>query len=350
MLFACEPLAATAGLAFRLARGLVSLAGTGQRLRLKRSTRSRRAHVVIKPDNLLADDPGRELADDQFPRGVAISCAQFGRGCEFHDRLSQRLRIFDPHQKAGLIVDHDLAAARRVGGDHGASARGGFHQASGQALAVRRQDREMTSLPQRRDILDVSEPGDARALRPFVDFLQRDRSGIGRVRIAGNEQVGFKALLSPGPHDVVRGHQRADAFIRQQTSRKAVGDGPVGFGQRQKSIGVDARSRNQNDSCLADPEIDQCGAIVGILDQHHVAGPVQERGQQPFQDRSEQTGPPRRRGKDVTHSGQRADIRKCPAECGDRSIDATLQAGVVGDIRLDAAGDLPKRKDRRNRR
>ena len=242
----------------------------------------RRGHVIIKLDNLLADDPGRELADDQFPRGFAVSRAQFGRGRELHDGLSERLRIFDRHQKAGLVVDDDLAAARRVGCDHGAPAGGRFHQASGQAFAVRRQDREMTSLPQRGDILDVAEPGDPWALRPFVHFLQRDGSGIGRVRIPGNEQVGLKAL---GPHDVVRSHQRADALVRQQASRKAVGDGPVGFGQRLQGIGVDARSRNQNDSRLADAEIDQCRAIVRILDQHNVARPIQQRRQQPFQDR-----------------------------------------------------------------
>src|SRR5271163_4536590 len=60
--------------------------------------------------------------------------------------------------------------------------------------------------------------------------------------------------------------------------------------------------------------------------------------------------PPRRRGKDVAHSGQGADIRKLPAGGGDRAIDATLQTGVVGDIGLDTGGDVPKREDGRNGR
>ena len=101
---------------------------------------------------------------------------------------------------------------------------------------------------------------------------QRDRSGIGRVRIAGDEQVGVQTLTA---HDIVRSHQRADAFVRQQTSRKAVSDGPVGFGQRLQGIGVDARSGDQDDFRPLNAEIDKCRAIVRILDQHNVARPIQ---------------------------------------------------------------------------
>ncbi len=126
--------------------------GSSRRL----STRPHRDHIIIKPDNLFADYLGRELGNDQFARSLSVSRTQFGRGCKLHDSPSQRLRILDRHEEAGLVVDDDLAAARRVGCDHRAFTGSRLHQAAGQTLAVRRQNREVTPLPQRRDILDVS--------------------------------------------------------------------------------------------------------------------------------------------------------------------------------------------------
>ena len=237
-----------------------------------------------------------ERADDQLPRSLAVSRAQFGRACKLHNGLSQRLRIFD--SPTSRPVWSSITISRQPGTS--VAIIGARSQAAASIKLPGRPSRcdgriqaKMTPLPQRSDILDMSEPGDARAFRPFVDFLQRDGGWIGGVRIAGNQQVGLKALSA---HNVVCGHQRADAFIRQQTSREAIGDRPVGFGQRLQRIGVDARSGNQNDAVLLDAEIDQCRAIVRVLNQHNVARPIQERGQQPFQDRSEQAGPPRRRG------------------------------------------------------
>src|SRR5436190_605364 len=88
-----------------------------------------------------------------------------------------------PVGAAGLAVDADFAAAWRIRCDHRLAAGRRFQQAHRQAFAVRWQHREMATPPERGDIVDVPEPGDAGLAAPGLRFLERNGRRIGRIGI-----------------------------------------------------------------------------------------------------------------------------------------------------------------------
>ncbi len=113
---------------------------------------------------------------------------------------AKRGRIVDRHQQAGFAGPDDFAASRHVGGDHWPAAGGGLEQAFRQALAPRRQHRDMRARPERRDVVDVAEPGDAGLAAPAGrPPASLDRRRIGRVGRSGEQQLDIRAALPQQP-------------------------------------------------------------------------------------------------------------------------------------------------------
>jgi len=125
---------------------------------------------------------------------------------------------------------HDFTAARNVGCDHRAAAGGGFEQRHRQAFAARRQHRDGGARPQRRDVVDLAEPGDARLAAEGFGLGVADRSRVGRIGRAGDQEldVGTAAAVArvetvePAPDALDRplGAARAqvhDTYIVAQT-------------------------------------------------------------------------------------------------------------------------------------
>ena len=147
------------------------------------SFRNRRAHssrtasfhkIAIEINRLPADRLGREARDRQPPRRRAITGAQIGRRRQ--GSRSRRPGPADRRTGTSRPVSpgmHDFAASRHVGGDHRPAAGRGLQQAFRQSLAPRWQDRDVGARPERRNVLDMTEPGDAGLPAPAGDFLLR---------------------------------------------------------------------------------------------------------------------------------------------------------------------------------
>ena len=70
--------------------------------------------------------------------------------------------------------------------------------------------------------------------------------------------------------------QRVDALVVSSRPTKATVGGPGGSGMRPQRVDVDAGARNQPDTVRRDAERQHAGAVVGVLHQHGLAGPVEQ--------------------------------------------------------------------------
>ena len=91
----------------------------------------------------------------------------------------------------------------------------------------------------------------------------------------------------------------------------------------------------------AQPELTECRAVVGVLNQNQAALPVEKRWQEPDHALLQEPRSPGHRGENVTQPGYRIDLRIGLAERRYRSIDAALQPGVVHDLGVDLVLDAP---------
>ena len=107
-----------------------------------------------------------------------------------------------------------------VGGDHRPAAGRGLEQAFRQALAPRWQHRDMGARPERRNVVDMTEPGDAGLPAPACGLLFAHRCRVGRVGRARDQQFDIRAALAQQP---VGADQRANALVGEQPADE--GDG-----------------------------------------------------------------------------------------------------------------------------
>ena len=148
------------------------------------------------------------------------------------------------HEQAGFAGDHDFAAARNVGGDHRPAAGRGLQQAFRQSLAPRWQHRDVGARPERRDVLDMAEPGDAGLPAPAGGLLFAHRCRIGRIGRARDQQFDVRAALAQQP---VGARSACECPCRRAAARrKQSSAAPGGSGMRLQAFDVDARAGDRS--------------------------------------------------------------------------------------------------------
>src|SRR6185312_9512253 len=102
----------------------------------------------------------------------------------------------------------------------------------------------MRARPYRGDIADMTEPGNAWLGVPASRLALRDRSRIGRIRCASDEQCDMDASFAQQP---VRSHQYTDALVIEQAADKSDRNRRFRLPHRRERGNVDTRPRNQLD-------------------------------------------------------------------------------------------------------
>jgi hypothetical protein len=140
-----------------------------------------RKQALIERDHVAADTLARKIPFDKFAAGLTEFAPQLGIACEPIDGAGERLGILDGDQKRVEVRPRDISASGHVSCDQRPPAGSRFQQAQGQALAVRRQNRDVRACPQCTYILYEAEMFDIGPPRPRLDLLRRNRARVGGV-------------------------------------------------------------------------------------------------------------------------------------------------------------------------
>ena len=256
---------------------------------------------------------------------------------------SARPVVVTRYQNASLAGQHDFAAAGNVGGDHRPAAGRRLEQAFRQALAPRWQDRDMGACPERRNVVDMAEPSDARLVARTCGLRLLDRAGL-----AGSGVPAIKSSTSSRAAAAAeaRGSAR-ECPCRRGACRQRRRLGPGGSG---RVVALRCRRRSPGSArCVrGDAEREHAIAVVGILHQHELLWTVQQQAEQRADDRAQQQRLRVARRERVAQARERVDAADVTPQRGKRSKDRGLQCDVMGDGRCDRAVNLTQRTDGRD--
>ena len=218
--------------------------------------------LAIESHGLSPDNIGGELLHDEASCLRRVLRTQLRFTQKPVDGIGQRLRIVNRHQKTGLAGNDDLAATGNVGGDHGARACGGLQERERQAFAVGRQNGDVCARPKTGNVIDVTEPGDARFAVPRCRLL-----GVTEAGLAGSGVPAINNCVSTSrARNILCASTsvRIPLFSRRRPTKAAVG-GPAGSGSGNSRADVDAGAGNERDAGLCNAERHQCCPVVVVL-------------------------------------------------------------------------------------
>src|SRR5204863_3163998 len=131
----------------------------------------------------------------------------------------------------------------------------------------------MSACPERRNVVDMTEPSDAGLLAPACGLLVADRRRVGRVRRPREQKLDIRA---PPPQQPKGADQLVNAFVGQQPADISDGWGTFWLWHRLQGFDIDAGARDQHDSFRRDAEREYAIAVVGVLHQHELLWTVQQ--------------------------------------------------------------------------